>query len=205
MTDEQKATEDQIFDAAARIFQRDGYAGARMQEIADEANINKSMLHYYFRSKEKLFREVFQKEMTRFFPSLFQVLGSNDPLDKKVPQLIDAYYGFLQDNPNIVQFIIQEMNNNPDEFKAFMNEKNMHPPQGFAEQIQEEVEMGNLDPVDPRQLLVSMVGLILFPFIAQVMVKTLFNQDEQAYLAFLKNRKAFLTDFILNAINYKRS
>jgi AcrR family transcriptional regulator len=205
MTNEQKATEDQIFEAAARVFQQDGYAGARMQQIADEANINKSMLHYYFRSKEKLFREVFRKEMTRFFPSLFQVLASEDTLDKKVPQLIEAYYGFLQDNPNIVQFVIQEMNNHPDEFRSFMNEKGIHPPASFGEQIQEEIAQGNLDPVDPHQLLVSIVGLILFPFIAQVMVKTLFNQKEEDYMEFLKNRKAFLTDFILNAINYKRS
>ena len=62
-----------------------------------------------------------------------------------------------------------------------------------------------MDPVEPRQLLISMVGLILFPFIAQMMVKTVFGLEEQEYLKFLKDRKWFLTDFILNAINYKKS
>ena len=128
MTEQQKATEEQIFEAASRVFQSDGYAGARMQQIADEANINKSMLHYYYRSKDKLFRAVFQKQLTRFFPTIFEVLGSELTLDKKVPRLIDAYYNFLQDNPTVVQFIIQEMNNHPEEFKRFMKEKNIHPP-----------------------------------------------------------------------------
>jgi len=205
MTDKQKATEDQIFEAAARVFQRDGYAGARMQEIADEASINKSMLHYYFRSKDQLFREVFQKEMMRFFPSIFKVLASDDNLDKKLPKLIEAYYEFLQDNPNIVQFVIQEMNNHPKEFQNFMKENNIHPPASFGVQIKKEIEDGNMDPVEPRQLFISIVGLILFPFIAQVMIKTVFDLEEQDYLEFLKNRKEFLTDFILNAINYKKS
>ncbi|MAL17809.1 MAG: TetR family transcriptional regulator [Balneola sp.] len=205
MTDKQKATEDQIFEAAARVFQRDGYAGARMQEIADEANINKSMLHYYFRSKDQLFREVFQKEMMRFFPSIFKVLGSDDKLDQKLPKLIDAYYEFLQDNPTLVQFVIQEMNNHPKELRNFMSENDIHPPASFGVQIKKEIEEGNMDPIDPRQLLISIVGLILFPFIAQVMVTTVFDLEEEDYLGFLKNRKEFLTDFILNAINYKRS
>lgn len=205
MTEKQKATEEQIFEAASRIFQRDGYAGARMQQIADEANINKSMLHYYYRSKDKLFRAVFQKQLIRFFPTIFEVLGAELTLDKKVPRLIDAYYNFLQDNPTVVQFIIQEMNNHPEEFKRFMKEKDIHPPKSFGEQIRKEVEEGNMDPVEPRQLLISIVGLILFPFIAQMMVKTVFGLEEQEYLKFLKDRKWFLTDFILNAINYKKS
>jgi AcrR family transcriptional regulator len=204
MTDKEKATEEQIFEAASRVFQKDGYAGARMQQIADEAKINKSMLHYYYRSKEKLFRAVFQQQLARFFPSIFEVLGSELTLDKKVPLLIDAYYNFLQDNPTVVQFIIQEMNNHPDEFRRFMKEKNIHPPKSFADQIKKEISDGNMDPVDPRQLLISMVGLILFPFIAQMMVKTVFGLEEKDYLQFLKDRKWFLTDFILNAINYKK-
>ncbi|WP_421775021.1 TetR/AcrR family transcriptional regulator [Gracilimonas sp.] len=204
MTDKEKATEELIFEAASRVFQKDGYAGARMQQIADEADINKSMLHYYYRSKDKLFRAVFQQQLAHFFPTIFEILGSELTLDKKVPRLIDAYYNFLQDNPKVVQFIIQEMNNHPDEFRKFMSEKNIQPPESFADQIKKEIEAGNMDPVEPRQLLISMVGLILFPFIAQMMVKTVFDLEEQEYLKFLKDRKWFLTDFILNAINYKK-
>jgi AcrR family transcriptional regulator len=204
MTDKEKATEELIFEAASRVFQKDGYAGARMQQIADEANINKSMLHYYFRNKDKLFRAVFQQQLAHFLPTIFDILGSELTLDKKVPRLIDAYYNFLQDNPKVVQFIIQEMNNHPDEFRRFMSEKNIHPPKSFAVQIKKEIETGNMNAVEPRQLLISIVGLILFPFIAQMMVKTVFDLEEQEYLKFLKDRKWFLTDFILNAINYRK-
>lgn len=205
MTQDTKETEEIIFEAASRVFQREGYAGARMQEIADEADINKSMLHYYFRSKDKLFQQVFQKHLGRFFPIIFQVLEAPDPLDVKVHNLIDAYYNFLQDNPGVSQFVVIEMNNHPGEFQAFMRERNIRPPKAFADQVKEEIEKGNLDPVDPRQLLISMVGLILFPFIAQMMIKTVFGLDEEGYKDFMRQRKDFLAGFILNAINYKSS
>lgn len=204
MSEEQLETEQKIFEAACRVFQRKGYAGARMQEIADEADINKSMLHYYYRSKDKLFQKVFQKEITRFFPIIFGVMDSDDPLKEKIEQLIEAYYSFLQDNPHMVQFVIMEMNQNPERFKNFMKEKGFRPPKSFLKQIQSEVDEGNISSVEPRQLVISILGLILFPFIARTMVQTVFGMDEEAYLKFLRERKKFLLEFILNAIKYKK-
>lgn len=204
MTDKQQDTEELIFEAASRVFQQKGYAGARMQEIADEADINKSMLHYYYRSKDKLFQQVYQREMSRFFPVIFKVLGSGDPFDEKINRLIDTYYIFLDEHPRIAQFVIYEMNQHPERFRSFIKEKGIHPPQNFVKQIKAEVRQGRMDAVDPRQLLVSIVGLILFPFIARTMIESLFEYDEEQFPEFLKERKSFLVDFILNAINYKR-
>lgn len=205
MADKTQDTEEQIFDAASRVFQHKGYAGARMQEIADEADINKSMLHYYFRTKDKLFQQVYQREMGRFFPVIFNVLGSEDPLDTKVEQLIDAYYSFLSDNPRMAQFVIHEMNQHPDRFHKFIDAQGIKPPEAFERQIKQEIEAGNMDPVEPRQLLISIVGLTLFPYLAQVMIRGMFDMDEQQFIQFLKDRKAFLVNFILHGINYKRS
>src|SRR5699024_2555711 len=179
--------------------------GARMQGIADEADINKSMLHYYFRTKDKLFQQVYQREMGRFFPVIFSVLGSEDPLDTKVEKLIDAYYSFLSDNPRMAQFVIHEMNQHPDRFHEFIESKGLEPPEAFERQIQQEVEAGNMNPVEPEQLLISIVGLSLFPFIAETMVIDVFKMDETQFSYFLEERKPFLVNFILDRINYKRS
>lgn len=205
MGDKTQGTEEQIFDAASRVFQRKGYAGARMQDIADEAKINKSMLHYYFRSKEKLFQQVYQRKMGQFLPVIFNVLNSKDPLDIKVEQLIDAYYSFLNDNPKMAQFVINEMNQNPDRFHELINAHDIKPPKAFKQQVQKEIEAGNMDPVEPEQLFISIVGLTLFPYLAQVMIRGVFEMDEQEFLTFLQERKTFLASFILNGINYERS
>ncbi|SMO77188.1 TetR/AcrR family transcriptional regulator [Fodinibius sediminis] len=203
MSENKQDTEEQIFEAASRVFQRKGYAGARMQEIADEADINKSMLHYYYRSKDKLFQKVYQREVSRFFPVIFKVLGSERPLDEKLEHLIDTYYAFLDENPRIAQFIIHEMSQHPERFRKFIREKGIQPPERFSRQISEEIDRGRMKKVDPRQLLISIVGLILFPFVARTMVELLFDLDEEQFLDFLNERKAFLVDFILNGINYK--
>lgn len=205
MTNKDLDTEEQIFEAASRVFQRKGYAGARMQEIADEADINKSMLHYYFRSKEKLFKKVYQRELSRFFPVVFGVMDSDDPLDQKIEQLIDAYYSFLNDNPRIPQFLIAEMNQNPQQFRDFIRNAGIRLPETFFRQINKAKEEGRIDDVAPEQLMVSIVGLTLFPFIGTTMIKGIFDFDDQQFLQFLQDRKAFLVDFILNAIKYKPS
>lgn len=204
MNTEGKDTEDIIFEAASRVFQRKGYAGARMQEIADEADINKSMLHYYYRNKDQLFTKVYQREMSRFFPVIFGVLDADMQLDEKIGQLIDTYYAFLNDNPQIAQFIIYEMNQNPERLRRFIKTRGIHPPSSFSSQISKEIENGYMDKMAPEQLLTSIVGLILFPFLAKTMITSIYGLDETGYRNFLKERKDFLLNFILNGINYKR-
>ena len=83
-----KDTEQRILEAARTVFLRDGTAGARMQEIAREARVNQALLHYYFRSKERLSAAVFQQVASRIFPALVQTLGANSSLDEKIDTLI---------------------------------------------------------------------------------------------------------------------
>lgn len=199
---EEQETEEQIFEAARKVFQRDGYYGARMQDIADEAGINKSMLHYYFRSKDKLFQQVYRKEMSKFMPVVLELLDSDQPLDQKIEDIIDAYYGHWKRNPKLIPFIIVEMNLNPERFRDFIKGKKHKFPTKFDKQINEAVEKGEIMPIAPEQLLVSIVGVTLFPFIGKTMISTLFDFDEDAYQQFMTERKEQLPTFILNAINY---
>jgi AcrR family transcriptional regulator len=114
MTEDEKDTEQRIFEAACRVFQRKGYFGTRMQEIADEANINKSMLHYYYRSKDQLFQKVYRQQMGRILPVMFELWNADLPLDEKVEKIVDNFYSFLGTNPRMPHFFIHEMNENPE-------------------------------------------------------------------------------------------
>lgn len=205
MSDEMTETEEQIFEAARRVFHRKGYHGARMQQIADEAEINKAMLHYYYRSKDQLFQRVYQQEMKRFFPIIFNVLDEDLPLDEKIQKLIDSYYSYLSENPKLIQFLIHEMNQNPERLRNFIREEGIRPPESFVQQIKECIRNDRIDDVDPRQLMISIVGLIIFPFMAQTMIKCVFDLDKDDFLKLLDERKPFLTEFILNGINYQAS
>ena len=106
-------TEKSILKAAKLVFYKKGLAAARMQEIADEANINKAMLHYYFRSKQKLFEAVFIQAFRELAPLLNTIFNSDKPIFEKIRDFVDSYITFVTDNPYLPTFIIQEVNINP--------------------------------------------------------------------------------------------
>ncbi len=200
MVDKKKETEEQIFEAAERVFQRDGYAGARMQDIADEAGINKSMLHYYYRSKEKLFQKVFQEGMRQFFPVIFNVLSSDLALIPKIEALVEAYYTKFEEKPHLPSFIIHEMNQHPDRFKEFMKTTSFRIPEQFIKQIQAEMEAGTMRRMDVREFLINTIGLCVFPLVARPMIEVVLGINDEQFGMFLEKRKKELPKFILNAI-----
>lgn len=193
-------TEEKIFEAALQVFQRSGYAGARMQAIADEAEINKSMLHYYFRSKDQLFHRVFQKSVKQFFPVIYSVLNSESNFEPKIRQLVQTYYKMFEEHPYLPSFIIHEMNQHPDRFSDFIKKSGVQVPGRFIKQIKAEISAGNIKPVKPQDFIINTIGLCVFPVIARPMVQTVFGMDDEAYRHFLQNRKKDLPEFILNAV-----
>ncbi len=198
---EERPTEEQILDAATQVFHQQGFAGARMQKIADEAGINKSMLHYYFRSKDKLFQKVFQESVRQFFPVIFKVLNSDLGLVPKVEKLVETYYEIFKDNPHLPSFIIHEMNQHPDRFKEFMDTVGVEEiPVKFAKQIQAEIKAGQMKKINPQEFIINTIGLCVFPVIARPMVETVFQMDDEQFLEFLERRKKELPKFILNAV-----
>jgi AcrR family transcriptional regulator len=106
-------TEEKIFNAARVVFQKKGFSGARMQEIADEAGINKAMLHYCFKSKELLFKAIFMNAFGQLAPQINEIFNSQDTVFEKIKKFTHSYISFVILNPYLPQFIIQEMNNNP--------------------------------------------------------------------------------------------
>lgn len=199
MSDEQK-TEEQILEAAKSIFQERGFAGARMQEIADQADINKSMLHYYFRSKDKLFQKVFQDSLLQFFPKIFKVLNSDLGLVPKIEKLVETYYDMFQRYPHLPRFIIHEMNQHPNRFKDFIKNIDLEIPAKFGKQIQAEIEAGQMRNIDPQEFIINTIGLCVFPVIARPMVETVFKMNDEQYQQFLEKRKKDLPKFIFNAV-----
>lgn len=197
---EEAETEEKILNAAKHVFHKHGFAGARMQAIADEAEINKSMLHYYFRSKDKLFQKVFQASIKQFFPKIFEVLNSEAELDIKIEKLVDTYYTTFLKHPHLPRFVIHEMNQHPDRFKKFMKSNGMKIPTRFIEQIETEVKEGRIKEIDPKQFVINSIGLCVFPLIARPMIEMVFDMDEVQYKDFLESRKKELPAFILNAV-----
>jgi AcrR family transcriptional regulator len=197
---EEIQTEQQILEAAKQIFQERGFAGARMQEIADEADINKSMLHYYFRSKDKLFQKVFQDSIRQFFPEILKVLHADLALTPKIEKLVETYYEMFRKHPHLPRFVIHEMNQHPDRFKEFVKNMGFEIPETFVRQIRQEIKSDSMLNIDPREFIINTIGLCVFPLIARPMIETVFKMNDEQYQQFLEQRKKELPKFILNAV-----
>lgn len=196
----EKETEEKIFKAAQTIFQMRGFEGARMQDIADEAEINKSMLHYYYRSKDQLFQEVFQAGIKRVFPKLLSILSSEMVLKEKILKVVDFYHSMFMDNQHLPAFVIYEMNQHPYRFREFMGTMQVSIPTVFEQQVIEGVANGEIMDMKPEQFLMNIVGLCMMPMVAKTMVQTMFSLDEEAYFKFLEERRTLIPQLIMKGV-----
>lgn len=199
------SAEVQILQAAKRVFLVKGLTGARMQEIADEAGMNKALLHYYFRSKEKLFEKVFYDVLSEFMPLLGQALNVNKSIEQKMVTFAELYYRFLSENPFIPQFIIGELSRDPEGLRPLVEEiltKVIQPNfYMLVKQIAEESEKGLIRPVDPVNLIVNIVSMSIFPFLARpILSRLLFGGESEQYDHFLEERKKLIPEFIMHAL-----
>jgi TetR/AcrR family transcriptional regulator len=136
-----QSTEQLILGAAKKVFVRKGMAGARMQDIADEAGINKALLHYYFRSKEKLFEMIFMEAAAKLFPRINAIFNADQSLFEKIESFCEEYISIVMENPYLPLFVLYEINQNPEYFLQKVWKGNSKPnPSKFLEQMEREVK-----------------------------------------------------------------
>ena len=207
MTEQEKNTEEIIFDAAEVVFIEKGFDGARMQEIAEKAGINKALLHYYYRTKEKLFKAIFERVFSLFIPKILAFMESDIPLFEKIELFVHSYLDFILRNPYVPNFIINELNRNPDNISEMVGGviQKVDAFGKFSGLIKQEVEKGAIRPIEPEQLIVNMIGLCIFPVIARPIIQGIvFRGDKARYKLFLESRKKEVTDFIINSIKLEK-
>lgn len=194
------STELKIFEAAREVFQSKGLEGARMQEIADKAEINKSMLHYYYRSKEKLFEKVYELSIIKLIPQVASLLNEEMPLDVKLRMFSVKYLELIKANPDIPLFVIHEMNKNPGRLKNFIGKEIGKRIQPFLQQIREEREKGNTVNLPPEQIFVNIMGMMVFPFLGRPVLKVILDMDEEAFSDFIAVREAFMPEYLVSMV-----
>ncbi len=201
MTEKQELNpEEQILEAAKTVFQRKGFDGARMSDIAKEAGINQALLHYYYRSKDKLFQAVFRIAVLTLFPKIIQIFNTEKPLEQKIEEFINKYFDLLIQFPYMPGFVMHEMSTHPERIKEFFSSHQLLRPQKMIQQYREGVESGRYNPCDPEQFFVSVIALCVFPFAAKPIIQTALNKSDEEYKKFLHERKVYLIDFILNGM-----
>jgi AcrR family transcriptional regulator len=192
-------TEHQILNAAREVFISKGFEGARMQEIADHAGINKALLHYYFRSKENLFEAVFSKVASNLFPAMKQMLEAELELKEKISMFTRIYLKALDENPFIPAFVINTLNTNPHRFLKYFKKSGINPLY-LQKQIDDEAARGLIRQVKAEHLVVNIIAMCIFPFVARPIVQNIFEMTDEVYQQYLESRQNEIIDFVLKSI-----
>jgi TetR/AcrR family transcriptional regulator len=196
-------TEQAILKAARKVFTHKGFDGARMQEIADEAGINKALLHYYFRSKDKLFEAIFKEVLNTVFPKIIAVLMSPVPLFEKIEKVSFNYIEMLKKNPDLAIFVFHEISRNP--LRLVGNFKNAGADFNIIKiQIDEEVKAGIIYPIKAEHLIANLISMCVFPFIARPVFMGMAGMDNDAYDQFIEERKQIIPQTIITAIKTRK-
>src|SRR5215510_9476791 len=171
-TERDGATEQRILDAAHAVFVRRGTAGARMQEIATEAGANQALLHYYFRSKDRLAQAAFERAASQLLPAVIQVLASDAELDAKVRRIVELELDHLARAPYLPGYIISEVTHHPERARQLIAAVTGQSPEDIRprvvatlrKQIDARVKRGTMRATSPEQFIVNLMALCIFPF-----------------------------------------
>jgi TetR/AcrR family transcriptional regulator len=193
-------TEEKILAAARAVFMEKGMDGARMQDIADRAGINKALLHYYFRNKDKLFEMIFQDAMGRFMPRLADVIIADVDFFVKIEKMVSMYMDMLAQNPYLPQFVLNEVNRQPEAFLEGLWGDRRPPIDVFIALLEREMKKGTIKKMNPRQLVLNIVSMCIFPFAAKPMVQWILNLDEAEFNKLMQQRKKEVATFIIDSI-----
>lgn len=203
-----QSTEARILQAAEKEFFEKGYAGARTVSIAEAAGVTHAMLHYYFRTKDKLFEQIVAGKINMLGDIILSAIGDgNLPLEERIRQGVERHFDFIAANRNLPRFIVNEVLSRPNHIEI-MKRNALHVVNNLLSSLQGEIDeyaaRGLCRKVDARMLLIDIVSLNVFPFMAAPIVYSAIGDSYSNYDEFLAMRKKENVETILNKLKIQR-
>jgi len=173
-----------------------------MQEIAQEAGINQALLHYYFRTKDRLYEMVYRQIFDQFFQPLMPILEADLPFDRFLQQFIEIYLESLRKNPDIVHFIFWELRRGGKVAARQIRRRfrSLGPDNPLLKRIHRAVEAGEIRRVDPLHFILSILGMCIYPFLARPIISRVFSELDVLSDEFLARRKKEIFQLIWEGI-----
>lgn len=194
-TDNSLSTEDKIKEAARKVFLRKGFSATRTRDIAEEAGINLALLNYYFRSKQRLFEEVMKEKIQTLLKTIIPVLqDSTTTLEEKIDQIVSNYITVLSKNNDLPIFVLNELRKDNIAFISKLPVGKLLLQTSFILQLKERRK-----DIDPVQFLISLMGLIIFPFVAKPILTQSGLINEKKFQALIQERETLIPIW-MNAI-----
>lgn len=198
-------TELHILEAAKRLFFEHGFAGTSTTDIAREAGVNQALVHYYYRTKENLFRQIFIEQARNIFDMIKQTFENDLPFEDMIRHCVSVYFDLLAANPQLPYFVLNELINNPAR-RTFIREHFLQDPNyaevytRFTEKVRGEIAAGRMVDIQPLDIMLNLVSLTVFSFISLPLYKDLLARTEADCTAYLAHRKEEVIRLLLRGI-----
>jgi TetR/AcrR family transcriptional regulator len=193
-------TEQLIKDTAMKLFFGEGRFNATTQEIADAAGVNRTLINYYFRSRDNLFNTVFDEAQQKEQQRTEIIVFSNLPLREKISQHLDMFLEQSQMYPYLEIYMVTQMNQGC----VFKDTETMNRMlDKFYLEIALEMDKGNIRKMRPEQFLLNFISLCSFPISMRPLLQETMGFNDEAYQRLLEERKEIILDmlFINNESN----
>lgn len=187
--DEAIQTEKLIKEKAKKLFFQKGFLDATTQEIADEAGVNRALIHYYFRSRDQMLDILLEETITEKKERVTRILSSDLPFKQKIARYINAVVDHGLEYPYLENFIVSETARHPDKVKNLCARNPSKSTDLIREQLEQEIKKKKLAPISPEHFMVNLVALCNYPIVSKSILKTVHGMTDATYKKFLTERK----------------
>ena len=188
-----KGTEQLIKDTAKKIFFADGKLHATTQDIADAAGVNRTLVHYYFRSRKLLFEQVTEEAMNELRQMMSDAFTGKLTFKEKLKKLIHVFMDQTIAYPYRELFLITETNRHSQVHADEVHDTHTKP---FLEEIKKEMDKGNIQAMDPRHYMMNLFALMAYPLLSANLNKSFLKISDQEYHKLMKQRKQLIFEMI---------
>ena len=197
--------EKRILWVAERLFLEKGFSGTSTTEIAKTVGCNQALIHYYFRTKEKLFWDVFAPKMEQVVEYLDAPLDESLNFMDRISNIIDFYFGILELDERLAPFIVNELIMHPGRWDTFRdrflrNERRRSAFTRFESMVRDEIANGSIREIQPIDLLLNIMSLTISAFIVAPKGFARDECDSSARREYLSRRKENIKELVTNGL-----
>ena len=189
-----------LIDIAIEHFQHYGFKRTKLKKIAEEAGIKKKELLEKYPNKDMLFLDVFLELYGRIAPQLQDIMDADMPIFDKIRHFTNEYVSFVNDYKFLPLGLIGKLGSKTDFAKEFIVNLRMPDPTIFYQQIEREIEKGRIRPINPKQLMINIFALSVFPNVASPLMKDFINAGNDEFEAIKQKGRTQVADFVINSI-----
>ena len=182
-------TEQLIKEKARELFFQKGYLNATTQEIADEAGVNRALIHYYFKSREQMLDILLDETIQEKRNNIRHILSSGLTLREKVARYIDIVVDYGLKYPYLENFLISETARNPRKLRDHCERSKWKTTDLISKQLEEEIQQGKLAPISAEHFMVNLSSLCNYPLLAKPVMQAVYDMTDAGFQKFLKQRK----------------